>query len=64
MARISYEASWCDSRRDEGEPPGELGDNPDEYITGIEELTAVDEAVVAAQKHLVDIGYREPWVED
>jgi hypothetical protein len=55
---LAYEASWCDSWREEGEPPGERGDNPDEYITGIEELTAVDEAVAAAQRHLLDIGYR------
>jgi hypothetical protein len=57
---LAYEASWCGDRRAEGEPPGELGDNPDEYITGIEELTAVDEAVAAAQEYLKRIGYREP----
>ncbi|MGH3960842.1 hypothetical protein [Mycobacterium sp.] len=57
---LTYEASWCDERREEGEPPGELGDNPDEYVTGIVDLTAVDEAVRAAQVHLVSLGYREP----
>jgi hypothetical protein len=55
---LHYEASWCDDRREPGEPPGRLGDNPDEYITGIE-LEAVDEAVAAAQKHLISLGYRE-----
>jgi hypothetical protein len=34
--------------------------NPDEYITGIIELTTVDQAVASAQKHLKDIGYQEP----
>jgi hypothetical protein len=38
-----------------GEPEG-----PGEYITGITDLTAVDEAVASAQEHLRRMGYREP----
>jgi hypothetical protein len=57
---LHYEASWCEDRREEGEPPGKPGDNPDDYTTGIAELTAVDEAVAAAQKWLNLAGYREP----
>jgi hypothetical protein len=57
---LYYEASWCDDRREEGEPPGRPGDNPDDYTTGIAELTSVDEALAVAQERLNLWGYREP----
>ena len=57
---LHYEASWCDDLRGAGEPPGVPGSNPQEYVTGIVDLTAVDEAVTAAQGHLMSMGYLHP----
>jgi hypothetical protein len=54
---LEYEGAWTDLGRELSLSEG----SPDDYITGIEELTAVDEAVAAAQRHLADIGYRKPW---
>lgn len=57
---LHYEASWCDDFRTEGEAPGFPGSNPQEYVTGIVDLTAVDVAVTAAQGHLMSLGYLHP----
>jgi hypothetical protein len=61
---LDYEASWCKEHiaDDDPWPPSwdSLGRNPDEYVTGIAELLAVDEAVRDAQQWLIRFGYQEP----
>jgi hypothetical protein len=53
---LIYEGTFCDGY----EPHERGGGNPGEWITGISDLTAVDEAVASAQEHLRRMGYREP----
>jgi hypothetical protein len=58
---LTYEETWCnDHAQEERVPRAEGGSNPGDYITGITELTAIDEAVAAAQKWLQRREYREP----
>ena len=53
---LIYEETFCDSH----EPHERGGGNPGDWITGISDMTAVDEAVASAQEHLRQMGYREP----
>lgn len=58
---LLYEETWCDDHTEEERVPrSEGGSNPGDYVTGIADLTAVDEAVAAAQQWLKSLGYREP----
>jgi hypothetical protein len=58
---LIYEGTYCDGHEPhEGLPRADGGGNPGEWITGISDLTAVDEAVASAQEHLQQMGYREP----
>jgi len=58
---LTYEETWCDGHTQEERVPLKKGlCNPGEYITGITDLTAVDDAVEAAQGYLAGMGYREP----
>jgi hypothetical protein len=58
---LLYEETWCDEHTEEERVPrSEGGSNPGDYVTGIADLAAVDEAVASAQQWLKSLGYREP----